>query len=491
MTAAQRQVQKTSPQQYQAATFLQSTVQELRSELRWQLDHNPAIEDVKWNEEPPMSAVIGEPAGGSDEIRNAAMDRLESASSDDFDDRRMERIRADSSKWDADREERRQHLFDSAVAAESLEEYLRRQIAISDFTPDERLVAEAVIGNLDEAGYFTGALPDMTMSLSGELKRPVSEDEVLSVQKRICMTFDPPGIAARDLRECLLAQMDRFDDSPWEDEIRDVVDRHLGALLSGKGEDVRRELGLTSDEWSRLLAEFKRFDRKPALSHRGGEGGGRLVDPDAPQYIYPEVHAVKDGGGWRAVVTDGALPKILISEEYRRMADDSEVPSEARAAIKGYVAKAEELEDMLDDRQERLRAVAQTIIDAQPGFFEKGLAGLGPLTMSAVAEKTGLDESLISRAVRGKYMTTPLGVVELRRFFVGGMSTADGGSMTQAQIVERIKALIAAEDAAHPLSDDALAERLGAEGIPIKRRTVAKYREGAGIATSAKRKRLQ
>ena len=479
LAASQRQVQKMSPQQFQAASILQSTVQELRAELRRQQDMNPAIEDVKWNEEPILSSVVG---GPDDTMRDDMLGTLQSTSSDDHDDRRLERIRTEYSKWDADREERRQHLFDSAVAAETLEDHLQKQIALSDFTPHEREIAEAIIGNLDDSGYFTGSLPDMTMSLGA------SASDILSVQRKICATFDPPGIAARNLQECLLAQMDLFDDSPWEDEIREIVEKHLHELVEGHGENVRKTLKLTPEEWRRLLLEFKRFNRKPALAFRGDAGVGRLIDPDAPQYIYPEVHAVKRNGSWRAVVTDGALPKIMISEEYRRMADDADASSEARSLAKGYIAKAEELEDMLDDRQERLRSVAQAIIDAQPGFFEKGLAGLAPLTMSAVAEKTKLDESLVSRAVKGKYMTTPFGLMELRRFFVAGMATANGGAMTPTQIVERMKALIDAEDKAHPLSDDALAEALTAEGIPIRRRTVAKYREGAGIATSAKRK---
>ena len=247
MTQAQSLAQKMSPQQYMASSLLQATVQELRTELRQRLETNPAIEDVKWRDEPVLSAVISDPAGGksaadydvpldftpdgaaaarilsSDDGRTAEyMGNMESAPSDDVSERRLASVRENGSKVDADREERRQHLFDSLVAEETLDQYLLRQVLAADFSEEERAVAVIVLGNLDENGYFTGSIPDIVMTSH------VDEQTLLSVQRRICNTFDPPGIAARDLRECLLAQMDRFDDSPWEDEVRAVVEHHLG-----------------------------------------------------------------------------------------------------------------------------------------------------------------------------------------------------------------------------------------------------------------------
>ncbi len=504
MTQAARLAQKMSPQQYMASSLLQSTVQELRAEIRQRQEHNPAIEDVRWRDEPVLSDVVGDPAGARSAADKAPLDftpdgsaaervlasaggqgelmgNMESVPSDAPDDMRLATIRSSGSKWDADREERRQYLFDSAVASESLEEYLRRQIEVSDFTPEERSIAEIVVGNLNDDGYFVGSLPDICMSTG------YPEDKILAVQHRICTTFDPQGIAARDLRECLMAQMDRFDDSPWEDEIRAIVEHNLDDLSAGRFEKVRTSLGLSEEDWKKLIVQFASFNRKPALQRRDGDvsGAGRKVDQDGVQYVYPEIHAVKSHGRWRAVVTDGALPKIIISSEYRKMADDESLPRDARTAIHNYVRDAEMLEDLLDDRQDKLRRVAQAIIDAQPDFFEKGLAGIRPLSRSTIAERVGLDDSVVSRAVNGKYMTTPFGTVELRRFFSSGVQT-EAGMVTPQQVKARIRELIAAEDT--PLSDEAITAKLNEDGFKLSRRTVAKYREAEGIPGSSKRR---
>ncbi len=506
MTQAARLAQKMSPQQYMAASLLQSTIPDLRAEIRQRQERNPAIEDVRWQEEPILSAVVGDPAGGRSSVDCAPLDfepdgsaadrvlsddgrdyesfgNMESASSDSADDRRLANIRDNGSKWDMEREERRQYLFDSAVAPESLEEHLRRQIKFADFDDLERVIAEIVVGNLDDDGYFIGSPPDISMSAK------CSEEKVLSVQRRICSTFDPPGIAARDLRECLLAQMERFEDSPWEEEIRAVVEHHLDDLRAGRFEKIRAALGLDDEEWRKLMSEFSAFSRKPALQKRDSpnSAAGRRVDRDAPQYIYPEIHAVRLRGRWTAVVSDGALPKIVISNTYRRMADDATVPKDARSAIRDYVRDAEMLEDMLDDRQEKLRRVGQAIIDAQPDFFKMGLEGLRPLSRSMIAERVGLDDSVVSRAVRGKYMTTPYGTMELSRFFSSGLATSDG-EVTPMRVKARIRDLISAEDAAHPLSDEAISRKLVEEGFKISRRTVAKYRESDGIRGSSERR---
>ena len=508
MTQATRLAQKMSPQQYMASSLLQATIQDLRMEVRQRLETNPAIEDVKWRDDPLLSSVIGDPAGGKsaadhdvpldftpdgeaasrmlsseDGRTDEFLGNMESASSDDPDERRLSAMRESRSKMDADREERRQHLFDSAVADETLETHLGRQIMISDFTAEERELAAIVVGNLDEDGYFIGSIPDIVMASH------VDEQALISVQQRICNTFDPPGIAARNLRECLLAQMERFDDSPWEDEVRAVVERHLDDLVAGRFEKVRCALGLTEEEWERLMEQFALFNRKPALQRwdTPDGGAGRHVGPSTPIYIYPEIHAVKKGGRWRAVVTDGAIPKIVISSTYRNMADDESVPREARTTIRNYVRDAEMLEDLLDDRQEKMRRVAQAIIDAQPDFFEKGMAGLRPLSQSTIAERVKLDDSTVSRAVNGKYMTTPFGTVELRSLFASGIAT-ESGVVTPGQAKARIRALIAAEDPSRPLSDDAIASKLKAEGFHLSRRTVAKYRDAEGIPGSSERR---
>ena len=172
------------------------------------------------------------------------------------------------------------------------------------------------------------------------------------------------------------------------------------------------------------------------------------------------------------------------------MADDSSVPADARAAIRNYVRDAEMLEDLLDERQDKLRRVAQAIIDAQPGFFVKGFSALRPLTMRTVADKVGVHDTTVSRTVRDKYMTTPFGTVELRRFFTSGIATEGGGQVSNTAVQSRLKALVEAEDREHPLSDDRLAAMLQAEGVKIARRTVAKYRKELKIPGATERRNM-
>ena len=306
-----------------------------------------------------------------------------------------------------------------------------------------------------------------------------SEAHVLEVLAAISR-FDPPGCGARTLKECLLAQMDKLDDSPWEDEVRALIENHLEDIASGRVAKILDALHITRAEYAETLRELRTLDPKPGRAYPSSGESNRIVKP--------EVHAVRDGGRWVADVDDRSLPEIRISPKYLKMIEDPSVEKETREYLAERLASAHQLNDAIEHREETIRAIAQEIFDRQPDFFELGLKGLKPLTMAEVAEKVGVHPATVSRTVNDKYVSTPKGVVELRRFFTQGIETADGEVVAKDAVHDALKALVSAEDKRHPLSDEAIAAKLKAQGFPVARRTVAKYRGILDIPGTSERR---
>ena len=202
----------------------------------------------------------------------------------------------------------------------------------------------------------------------------------------------------------------------------------------------------------------------------------------------PEVHARRVGGKWVARVDDRSLPDIRISPRYLKMLEDPKLPAETKAYIRERIAAAHAVAEAVERRQETITQIAQAIFDAQPGFFEKGLKGLRPLTMHEIAARVGVHPATVSRTVNDKYVSTPKGTVELRKFFSQGFATEDGGEVSKDEVAEKIRALIDGEDKAAPLSDDRIARALAAAGLKVARRTVAKYRLKLDIPGTAARR---
>ena len=225
---------------------------------------------------------------------------------------------------------------------------------------------------------------------------------------------------------------------------------------------------------------LRTLDPRPGRAYRH--------DVRGTEYVNPEVHAVRCADGWVARVDARSLPEIRISSKYVTMLEDPETTAETKAYIRERIAAANALVDAVAHRRDTIAAIAQEIFDRQPGFFEQGLKGLKPLTMQEVADKLGIHYTTVSRTVNGKYASTPKGVIELRRFFSQGIVTDSGEAVVKDRVLDRLRAMVEAEDKAHPLSDEKLSDMLKGEGFPVARRTVAKYRGLAGIpGTSARR----
>ncbi len=460
-TQQQTQTLKLAPQQRQSLQMLQLSLPDLRAELYAEMSRNPVIEEI----EPTL-----ETATTSQKERETETRELEDASDYTEDDD----IPQTTYTADVDALDRRQKFFDSQTKEETLEEHLIAQLEMSDLDPAEVPLAEMLIGDLDDDGYFRGSIPDLMM-VTGE-----SREKILSVLAKLT-DLDPPGCGALTLEQCLLAQIDKLDDSPYQDEVREILERgYLQAIADGKFASVERDLGMSHERYADVLSALRTLEPRPG---RAFARAGKSV-----AYVNPEVHAVKVDGRWEARVDDRSLPEIHISKRYLKMLQDPATPAETKAYVRERIAAAEAIREAVERRQETIESIAQSILDAQPNFFEEGLKGLKPLTMQEIAEKLELHTSTVSRTVRDKYISTPKGTVELRKFFTQGLLTEDGEQVSKTDVFERLKAIVREEDAAHPLSDDKIAERLKSEGFPVARRTVAKYRGLLKIPGTAERR---
>ena len=492
-----KQQQTLAPQMRQGLKMLQMTSLELRAELQHAMETNPVIEDVTSRIERQMSTELPE-AHAYGEVTEKPLDFSTDAemakvmgtegSDDGYRDYFLGNM--ESASGDEEAQSRRDHLFDSMVKTETLQQHLMAQIGLSDIPQEDRELAGILIENVDDDGYFRGSIPDIVMVTKADMPKI---DRVLAQIR----AFDPLGCGARDLRECWLAQMEKLDDSPWEDEIRLALERHFDDLVARRVPALCAALHITADEYPRMLKELTRLDPLPGRTFAARADSGKFVAQghgyvqrvNPGEYVKPEVFAYQDKhGDWLVRVHGRDIPDIHISQKYQKMLADPSVSAEVKSYIRERIRAAEGLRESVKKRQQTIHDIAQAIVDAQPDFFKKGMSALHPLTMQQVADQVGVVGTTVSRTVRDKYMATPFGVIEMRKFFTsGGAKTEDGEAMSNATIKARIKAIIDSEDTSNPYSDDKITELLNAEGIPISRRTVAKYRSAMKIPGKAER----
>lgn len=448
-----------APQMRQSLKMLAMNLPELRTELQREMSTNPVIEDV----EPTLDKAVV-----SDQERES--DATESADRSDYPE---DDIPDAVYTADADALERRQRFFDSQTKKETLEEHLLAQLPVSDIDEKDQPLAEILIGDLDDSGLFAGSIPDIMM-VSGE-----NDVKIRGILKKIS-ELDPPGCGAANIQDCLLAQLDKLEDSPYREDVRELIQNHLEDIGRGRISVIEKDMGISHERYADILKELRTLDPRPGRAYRRGGRGA--------EYVNPEVHAVKTSEGWDARVDARSLPEIRISRKYLQMLEDPKTDKETKAYVRERIAAANAIREAVVRRQETITSIAQAIFDAQPGFFEEGLKGLKPLTMQEIAQKVGVHHTTVSRTVRDKYASTPKGTVELRKFFTSGFVTDSGEQVSKDNVIDRLKTLIAGENLQHPHSDEKLSEMLKAEGFPVARRTVAKYRTRLGIPGASERR---
>ncbi len=360
--------------------------------------------------------------------------------------------------------------FDGFAAAEaSLQEHLLRQ-AGAKLSGTDLFIAQGIIEQLEETGYFCVPL----LGLANTLGVPLAEAErVLGVVQG----FDPPGIAARNLSECLAIQARQAD--RYDPAMRRLID-NLDYLAKGNRAALRRICGVDEDDLSDMIAELRAYDPKP---------GCRFMTGERAEAATPDVFVTKRASGWAIELNSQTLPRLIVNRTYYQQLSSGPQDKNSKAWLTECLTSANWLLKALDQRARTIVKVASEIVKQQEGFFRHGVSHLRPLTLRTVAEAVGLHESTISRVTSNKYLSCERGQFELKYFFTSAIQSADGGDAVSAEAVkEAIRALIAAEGD-DILSDDTLVDRLREKGFDIARRTVAKYREALGIGSSVQRRR--
>jgi RNA polymerase sigma-54 factor len=356
----------------------------------------------------------------------------------------------------------------------SLADHLMWQLNLNLQTTEDgvREVGAAIIGNIDEDGYLVASLDEIAALGSWDIA--LVERALEHVQ-----AFDPIGVGARDLQECLLLQLRHLGlaGTPAETLVRD----HLRLLQNHRIPELARLLGLEPEEIKSHIELIKNLDPKP---------GARYTPADS-QYVIPDVYIAKTDDGYKAMLNEDGLPQLRISPVYRRLLDKGpETSDETRAYVKDKFRSALWLLKSVDQRQKTILKVATSIINFQRDFLDRGIEHLRPLVLRDVASDIGMHESTVSRVVNNKYMHTPQGVYEMKYFFHSGINSSYGESVSSVTIKQRIRRIIEAEEPRRPLSDSKIMNILQKEGLVLARRTIAKYREELKIPTSNQRKIL-
>jgi RNA polymerase sigma-54 factor len=362
--------------------------------------------------------------------------------------------------------------LEAFVSAETtLADHLAEQLALAVADPARRMIGQYLIDLVDEAGY----LPHDLGGVADKLAAPLAEIEAVLA---VLQSFDPPGVCARNLHECLSIQLkerDRFDPA------MQCLVKHLDLLAKRDLQGLRKVCGVDDEDLSEMIAEIRHLNPKPGLAF-----GSTVVQPIVPDVF---VHAGPDGG-WLVELNADTLPKVLVNQNYYAQIIKTTRGDKEKSYLTDCLQTATWLVRALDQRARTILKVATEIVRQQDGFFARGVQHLRPLNLKAVADAIGMHESTVSRVTANKYMATNRGIFELKYFFTSAIAAADGGEAHSAEAVRhRIKLLIDAEQPQHILSDDTIVEKLREAGIDIARRTVAKYREAMRIPSSVQRRR--
>ena len=475
-----------TPQLQQAIRLLQLSTLELQTEIQEALETNPMLEVM---EDGNTDTVSERREDSSGEQTGSASDDVELAEgADRATDNQEQNIPSDlptDSDWGdtfdtytpAQRSGDAEVIgYEQANGGESLQEHLLWQLNLSTISDTDKAIATTIIDAVNDDGYLSTSLEEIHQSLS-ELDE-LELDEIEAVLYRV-QDFDPPGVAARDLRECVIIQLRYCDEeTPWLNEARLMAGEHFDLLAKREYQTVMRRMKLTEDEMQQVVQLIQGLNPRP---------GGHITG-DQPEYIIPDVFVKKIKGKWRVDLNPDITPNIGINSLYAKLAHRN--TTKDAAFLKNSLQEARWFIKSLKSRNETLLKVSSSIVARQRGFFEYGEEAMKPMVMHDIAEAVDMHESTISRVTTKKYMHTPRGIFELKFFFSSHVSTVTGGECSATAIRAILKKLIAAEIPNKPLSDNKLATLLAEQGINVARRTVAKYREAMSISPSNERKRL-
>ncbi len=458
-----------NPRLYQAMDLLYMPLLDLQQHLKQELVQNPFLDLV-------------EPT--DDEVEES-----EEKSEDEID---WEEILLDGFETGGRREEfeEREYYEPVAVQSRDLYDHLRDQLSLQRVDTRQLLLGGEIIGNIDDDGFLTCPLEQIVASLNeyletdeGKARRfedwpPFTLEEVEEMLK-VIQSLDPPGIAARDLRETLLLQL--CDKDMTDSLVYRIIDEHFDQVVNHRWAEISKALGVSPQVVQAAADEISKLDPKPGVQYSGTENN----------FVMADLVVEKVDGEYIVFHNDTALPRLRLSAVYREIAKDKgKFKGENKEFISNKLNNANWMIQAIEQRRQTMLKVMNFIVDRQRDFFEEGIEQLKPLTLREVAEVIDMHESTVSRVSNQKYVQTPRGVLPLKFFFSSGLSTDSGEDVSARGIKARIQKLVADEDSKKPLTDRAIVDILKREGVNIARRTVAKYRDQLGILSARMRKRV-
>lgn len=461
-----------APQLRHSLKILQVAALDLRSVIQEELQSNPTLEEL------PMDGVSldheqSESANENNESGEGADNREEMDFSKEYDiltklddDWKDYMSQAGGAQpYTAEDAERRQHFFDSLVSETSLQEHLIRQAELAD-TPDDVLKAMSyLVGSLDDRGFLTQSSSDVALQTG----LPLS---CVQEAARQLKTFEPAGIGASNLEECLLLQLNVKGRS--DGLAARIIREHFALLTRRRIPEIARKLGVHTDDVQDAVEEIGALDPAP----------GRRFAEDSNRVVVPDVTVEKDDDEWKIHLNSDYIPRLRISSTYKDLIAKGSLSKQERDYLRERIRSGKFLINSIEQRQQTIERITREIIKVQVEFFEEGVSKLRPLTMTQIADVVGVHETTVSRAIANKYIKTPHGVFDFKFFFTPGYQSDSGASVSNTSVKDMINDLIAGEDRSHPLSDQEIVAKLQEKGINIARRTVAKYREELGLLPS-------
>lgn len=467
-----------TPQLQQAIRLLQLSSLELQAEIQEVLETNPLLEveeDYDYDDNAAQQADDDQASRDISQLENQDIPDdlpVDTKWEDMYDHQPVSTSSGPAIDSDLERENQDE-------SGDTLQQHLLWQMRLTHFTETEEAIATTIIDSIDDDGYLKATLEDIQQSL-GEEFAEIELDEIETVLHRI-QHFDPVGVAARDLRECLLIQLRVLEASglPQIEQLKELIDKHLDTLAKRDYAQIKRALKVSDEELTELVRSIQLLNPRP----------GNQIQTDNTEYIVPDVYARKLNGGWQLSLNPDNAPRIQIAEHYAQLINRADNSAE-NTYLKNNLQEARWFLKSLQSRNETLLKVTEAIIERQRDFLDHGEEAMKPLVLADIAEAVEMHESTISRVTTRKYLHTPRGIFELKFFFSSHVSTESGGECSATAIRAIIKKMVAAENPRKPLSDSKIAAILGEEGINVARRTIAKYRETLAIPPSNERKRL-
>ncbi|HVT89096.1 MAG TPA: RNA polymerase factor sigma-54 [Tepidisphaeraceae bacterium] len=479
-----------TPRMIQSMEILQLPLMALEERIEQELQSNPVLE----LRDPEDEGSVAEPAPVEERDDSEQMLTVKENGAEDFE--RLNKIGEffeneefntntgtsfRQAAGDGERDKKLDAMNNTAARGQTLGEYLLSQWAFIEQPDNIKRAGEAIINFIDDEGYLRTPLDQ----IQRESKDPLAIDD-LSKALRLVQDLEPPGVGARDLRECLLLQLAALEDDDELSEGHDfdlenaLVSDHLKDLEMNRYPQISRKLGRSIDEIKAAVRRLSRLHPHP----------GRQVGPDEAPAITPDaiITLNEDTGEYDIKMTHDPSSNIYISGIYRRMIKDKAYDKKTREFVANNVRNARWLLESIQQRRSTIQRVIRAVVDAQKEFLEKGPEFLRPLPMIQVADQLGVHVATVSRAVSEKWIQTPRGIYPLRRFFSGGTTSSGGEDMSWDAVKEKLKIIIAEEDKQKPLNDDEIVEKLKTQGIDLARRTVAKYRKIMNIATARQRR---